>query len=58
MDIAAMSMSLASSDLMFKASMAVTKKTMDVTETQMQGLLDMMKTATPPSFGHKLDIRV
>ncbi len=57
MDIAALSMSLASANVMQQASLAVTKKSMDVTETQMQGLLEMMNSTPAPSFGHKLDIR-
>lgn len=58
MDIAAFSMAMASSNVMQQASLAVTKHAMDVSETQMQGLVDMMQTASPaPSFGHTLDIR-
>lgn len=58
MDIAAMSMGFAQSNVALQASMSVTKKTMDVAETQMQGIVEMMQAVTPPSFGHTLDIRV
>lgn len=57
MDIAAMSMGMKQSDLMVKVSMSMTKKTMDLASQQMQGMVDMMKTAGA-SFGHSLDIRV
>lgn len=51
-----MSMAMSQSAVMQQASLAVTKKAMDVAEVQMQGLVDMMKGV--PSFGHQLDIRV
>ncbi len=57
MDIAAMSMALSQSKAMQQASIAITKKAMDFSEVQMQGLTDMMNSAAPPS-NHKLDIRV
>ena len=56
MDIAAMSMAFAQSQVMVAASTSVTKKAMDAAETQMQGIIEMMPQA--PSFGHSLDIRV
>lgn len=56
MDIAQMSISLSQSNVMAQASTSVAKKAMNVAETQMQGLLEMMPQA--PSFGHTLDIRV
>lgn len=56
MDIAAMSSAMAQSNLMLQVSVSVTSKAMDVAEVQMQGLIDMMQAASPPSFGHRLDI--
>ncbi|NLW79089.1 MAG: putative motility protein [Ruminococcaceae bacterium] len=56
MDIAAMSMAFAQSNVSVQASLAVTKKAMDTSEVQMQGIVDMLQTAAPPS-GHQLDIR-
>ncbi len=56
MDIAAMSMAMAQSQVMQQASMAVTKKIMDHAEVQMQGIVEMMQQAAP-AFGHQLDIR-
>ncbi len=58
MDIAAMSMAYSQSQVMLEASLAVTKKAMDASETQMQGLLQMLPAASAPSFGQHLDIRV
>lgn len=55
MDIAAMSMAMSQSKVMQQASLSVTKKAMDVAEVQMQGIVDMMKGASP-SFG-RMDIR-
>ena len=57
MDIASMSMAMAQSNLMQQVSLSVTKKAMDVSEVQMDGLIDMMQSASP-SFGHRLDISV
>lgn len=57
MDIAAMSMGMAQSNLMQQVSVSVTKKAMDQAEVQMQGIIDMMQGATA-SFGHQLDIKV
>ncbi len=59
MDIAAMSMAMSQTQVMQQASLAVTKKAMDMTEVQMQGIVDMMQSASPAaSFGQRLDIRV
>lgn len=58
MDIAALSMAFSSANVLQQASISVTKKAMDASETQMQGIVDMMQAASPPSFGHQLDIRV
>lgn len=55
LDIASMSMALGQNSVMVQASISVAKKAMDASETQMQGLLEMMPQA--PSFGHSLDIR-
>lgn len=57
MDIAALSTGLSQAKVMQQASMMMTKKTMDLAEVQMQGLVDMMQAAAP-SFGHSLDIKV
>lgn len=57
MDIAAMSTAMAQSNLMQQVSLSVTKKAMDTTEVQMQGIIDMMQSATP-NFGQRLDISV
>lgn len=56
MDIASMATGMAQSNLMQQVSLSVTSKAMDVTEIQMEGLIDMMQTASPPSFGHRLDV--
>ena len=58
MDIAAMSMALSQVQVQQQASVSVTKKAMDMSEAQMQGIVDMMQSASPASFGHQLDIRV
>lgn len=57
MDIPALSMNMSQNKVMQQAAISITKKTMDVAEVQMQGLIDMMQGANP-SFGHQLDIRV
>ena len=54
MDIAQMSIALSQSKVAQQASISVAKKAMNVTETQMQGLVEMMQQA--PS-NHRLDIR-
>ncbi len=54
--IASMAMSMSQNKVMQQASIAVTKKIMDQTEVQMQGIVDMMQQAAP-AFGHQLDIR-
>lgn len=58
MDIPAVSMSLAKNDVLQQASLSVAKKSMDLVDNQMQGLLEMIQPAPAPSFGHTLDIRV
>ncbi len=55
MDIAAMSMAYSQSQVLQQASLMVTKNAMDLTKTQMQGLMQMLPSS--PSFGHSLDIR-
>ena len=57
MDIAAMSMALSQMQVQQQASISVSKKAMDMAEVQMQGIVDMMRSAAPPSFGQRLDIR-
>lgn len=57
MDIAAMSVAMSTAQTQISASYALMGKTMDATETQAAGLLDMLQTAMP-SFGHQMDIRV
>jgi len=44
-DIAAMSMSLASSQLQMNVGLAVAKKTMETAETTAEGLLQMIEVA-------------
>lgn len=59
MDIAALSMAMASSSAMQQASMAAVKNAMEVSQVQMQGVVDMMRSASSaPSFGHVFDVRV
>lgn len=58
MDIAAMSVAMAQTNVMQQAQVATMKNAMDVAQTQMQGVVDMMEKATAPSFGHNFDIRV
>ncbi len=57
MDIASLSMALSQANVMQQVSISVTKNAMDVAEVQTQGLIDMMQQASPPSFGHQMDIR-
>lgn len=57
MDIASMSMALSQAKVMQQVSVSMQKNAMDVVETQMDGIVDMMQAQTP-SFGHSLDIRV
>lgn len=52
MDIAALSMVMAQSQVQQQASISVMKKAMDNTETQMNGLLEMMAPNE-----HMLDVR-
>lgn len=56
MDIASMSMALSQAKVMQQVSLSMQSKAMDVAETQMQGIVEMMQASTP-SFGHQLDIR-
>lgn len=58
MDIAATSMALSQAGVMQQATLSAVKNAMDVSKVQMQGVVDMMQQASPPSFGHQLDIRV
>ncbi len=55
MDIAAMSMAYSQAQVMQQVSLAVTDKAMDITETQMQGLIEMLPAT--PAFGQLMDIR-
>lgn len=57
MDIAALSSMMSRSSLATSVTTALTKNAMDVAEQQMQGVVNMMQQASPPSFGHVLDIR-
>lgn len=52
LDIAAMSMSMAQAQVMQQASVSVMKKAMDNTETQMNGIIEMMAPNQ-----HALDVR-
>lgn len=56
MDIASLSMALSQAKAMQQVSLSMQKKSMDVVETQMQGVVEMMQAATPAS-GHRMDIR-
>ncbi len=47
MDIAAISMAYAQFELKQQASVSIAKKSMDVAEAQMQGLIEMLQIATP-----------
>lgn len=55
MDIASMSMALSQAKVMQQVSLSMQKNAMNVVETQMQGVVEMMQAT--PSFGHALDIR-
>lgn len=57
MDIAAMSMGYAQTQLNYNVGIAMTKKVMDTQEVMADGLLQMMdqQVVTPPS-NHTLDI--
>lgn len=52
MDIAAMSMTMAQSQVQQQAAVSVMKKAMDNTETQMNGIIEMMAPNA-----HTLDVR-
>lgn len=47
MDIAAVSMAYAQFELQQQASVSIAKKSMDVAEAQMQGLIEMLQVAAP-----------
>lgn len=53
MDIAALSMAISQSNTMQQASISVTKKAMDTSETQMKAMVEMMQ-----GIGHQLNIKV
>lgn len=53
LDIAAMSMALSQTQVMQQASISVTKKAMDVSENQMQQMVEMMQ-----GIGHQLNIKI
>lgn len=57
MDIAAVSMQMSSTQLQMSAGISVAKKAMDQQETEAAGLIEMLKTAVPPS-DHVIDIKV
>lgn len=64
MDIAAISMAHAQFELQQQASIAIAKKSMDVAEAQMQGLIEMLQVAapepesiSPPDLGQLIDVK-
>lgn len=57
MDIAAMSISMAQARVQQQASLSITKKAMDMSEIQMQGIIEMMQTVSPDSPGQVLDVK-
>ncbi|HLS67035.1 MAG TPA: YjfB family protein [Pseudogracilibacillus sp.] len=62
MDIAAMSMALSQANVKQQASLAVMKKAMTTTETNAQGLIDMLNqsvgnNAPHPYLGGKVDVK-
>jgi hypothetical protein len=59
MDIAALSIGMSQSQLQQSVSLAVTKKAMDNSETQSNGLLQLMNTASAPhpTLGKSIDIQ-
>ncbi len=58
MDIAAMSMSLASSQLQMNIGLAMAKKTMETGEEMAEGLYQMMDAAAQTvSNGHIIDVK-
>ncbi|MEG1874440.1 MAG: YjfB family protein [Angelakisella sp.] len=56
MDIAAMSIAMNAAKLQQAASLAMVKKTMNLQEQAMGGLIEMMQQTPPPSQ-HRLDVR-
>ncbi len=56
MDIASMSMAFSQMKVMQQTSVAVAKKTLDVTEDLAAGLIKMLQ-GQGPQFGQTLDIR-
>lgn len=55
MDIAGVSMSMASTELQTNVSMALLKKSMDTQEMQAQALAAMLQSAIPSSVGNAID---
>lgn len=59
MDIAAVSMAISTGETLEAASVSVTKKAMDLMESQGAAIVEQMAQLPPPtSYGHALDIRV
>lgn len=56
MDIATLSMALSRSNLATAVTTAVASKAMDAQQVQMDGLVEMMRAASP-AFGQRMDIR-
>lgn len=57
MDIAAISMQMSNTQLQMSVGVSVAKKTMDQQEIAAAGLINMLKTAAPPT-DHLIDIKV
>lgn len=60
MGIAALSMDLSAGKLSSQVNISLTKKAMDLQETQAAQMLEMLDSVptAPVSFGHKLDVYV
>ncbi|MCM3238128.1 YjfB family protein [Heyndrickxia oleronia] len=61
MDIAAMSIGMHQAQLQQNISLALTKKVMDQSETQMEGLVQLLQTSAPaphPTTGNTIDLSI
>ena len=58
MDIAGLSMSMASNNLQTKIGTAVLSKAMDTNEALGQGIVQMMERSVTPELGANIDLRI
>jgi hypothetical protein len=57
MSIASLSTQISQSNLSQAVDIAMMKKTMETQEASAENLIQMLSSAVPPSFGHKIDVR-